>query len=382
MAMKLSTMNNPSVSRSFAPANAGLTIIELLVAIALGAILLSGAIQLFVNNRATYELTTDMARLQENARFALQAMVSDIRMAGHSGCVNDLARVSNNTGFTSGELADPTTGLEGIDAGAASWSPSGYGGGVFSPVAGFLANADALTVRYLVGERADADGDAVLDMEVTNSVYSGNLNITVGNNTIGLATTAVAGISDCGGVDVFTVGGVGGNTITANGLSRAYDPINKALVGRFVAARYFLRNNAEGVPSLFRVGFNTAPGSLSTEEPLANQEELVDGVQSMQILYGVDANGDSVPDQFLAAGAAGLTTRNDWLSVVSVRIALLMRTVDGIGRIVDDNIYQVGNVRFCRAGITPAPNPLCDVTWPTDNFRRRVFQTTVSVRNS
>jgi len=362
-------------------ANRGLTLIELLVAIALGAILLTGAISLFVNNRATYELTTDMSRLQENARFALQSMVADIRMAGHIGCGNDLARVNNDTGYTAGELGDPTNGLEGFDpvVDPNRWYPSLYNGGVNTPVAGFLGGADAITVRYLVGDRRDTDGNGTMDLQVTNSVYSGNLGIQVDNQQAAIATNEMAGISDCGGADIFTVANIAGNTVTASGLSRAYDTSNNALLGRYVAARYFIRNNAEGIPSLFRVTF--APGSSTVQTP-ANQEELVDGVQSMQILYGVDANSDGIPDQFLAAGAAGLTTRNDWLSVISVRISLLMRTVDAISKAVDNNIYEVGDVRFCRNGIIPAPNPACDVTWAADKLRRRVFQTTISIRNS
>ncbi len=218
-------------------------------------------------------------------------------------------------------------------------------------------------------------------MEVVNSVYDSGAAavIQVDNHTAAISAPGVAGISDCGGADVFLVNNVAGNSITANALSRAYDPINRAQVGRFNAVRYFIRDNTEGIPSLFRVTFAT---NSNAEMALANQEELVDGVQGMQILYGVDADSDGVPDQFLAAGAAGLTTRNDWLSVISVRIALLMRTVDGIGQLTDSNIYEVGDVRHCRAGIAPAPNPVCAVTWPTDNFRRRVFQTTISIRNS
>lgn len=349
----------------------GLTLIELLVAIALGGILLTGAISLFINNRATYELTTDMSRLQENARFAMQTMVADLRMAGHIGCGNDLARVNNDTGFTAGELADPTNGLEGFEAGAAGWSPSGYTGGATSPVAGFLANADAFTVRYLVGDRRDTDANGTLDMQAVNSVYSGNLGINVDNQVAAIQLGEVAGISDCGGADVFTVSAAAGNSVTANALSRAYDPINNALVGRFSAARYFVRNNAEGIPSLFRVSFAAAS---SAELPLDSQEELVDGVRSMQILYGVDTDSNGIPDQYLTAGAAGLTTRNDWLSVISVRIALLMETVDAISKLPDTNTYRVGDVTFCVAG--------CDVNLPADNRRRRVFQTTVSIRNS
>jgi len=169
------------------------------------------------------------------------------------------------------------------------------------------------------------------------------------------------------------------NNVKAKALSRSYASTNNARVWKFRAVRYFVRNNAEGIPSLFQVSFT--PGN-STELALANQEELVDGVGSLQILYGIDADSDGVPDQFLSAGQAGLQTRNDWLSVISVQISLLMGTVDAISPVPDNNIYQVGNLRFCRNGIVPAPNPACDIALPDDKRRRRVFQTTVSVRNS
>jgi len=51
---------------------------------------------------------------------------------------------------------------------------------------------------------------------------------------------------------------------------------------------------------------------------------------------------------------------------VSVRISILVRTVDQHGRDIDANVYQVNNT---------AVGPL------NDNRRRRVFTTTATVRN-
>jgi len=137
----------------------GLSLIELLVAIALGGLLMGGAISLFVNNRATYEITNDMARLQENARFALQLLTRDIRMAGYVGCVNDLTKVNDNIGLNEGRLANFTHGIEGFESGAAAWSPSPHTGEGEAVIAGdttatppyhpFYADSDGITVRYL-----------------------------------------------------------------------------------------------------------------------------------------------------------------------------------------------------------------------------------------
>lgn len=356
----------------------GLSLVELMVAIALGGLLLGGAVSLFVNNRATYEVTNDMARLQENARFALQTMVADVRMAGYTGCVNDLTKVNNNTGATAGELVDPTNAIEGFDAGDATWSPSAFA------VTGVLANTDGMTLRYLVGDRDDLDGDADTlpatddpDLRLVNSVSSASTEINVDSFRGTYAVDLPATISDCGGVDVFLVTATDTDGITANGLSRAYDPINEALIAPYVGVRYSVQNNAANVPSLFRASLVANPGGIPNEQA----EELVDGVQNLQLLYGVDTNGDSIPDNFLSAGDAGLQTRNEWLSVVAVRISLLMSTIDEFGSDTDDNVYLVGNERICRTGLVPAPVPACTITFAPDRRRRRVFQATVAVRN-
>ena len=52
---------------------------------------MAGILQLFVSNKATYEITNDLSRLQENARFALEAMSFDLRMAGYYGCADSAA---------------------------------------------------------------------------------------------------------------------------------------------------------------------------------------------------------------------------------------------------------------------------------------------------
>jgi len=63
----------------------GLTLIELMVALAIGAFLMIGAITVFMQSRATFRITESLSRLQENARFALDAIEPDIRMAHYWG---------------------------------------------------------------------------------------------------------------------------------------------------------------------------------------------------------------------------------------------------------------------------------------------------------
>ena len=128
------------------PRSLGLSLIELLVAVALGGILMGGAISLFVNNRATYEITNDMARLQENARFALQIMTEDIRMAGYIGCVNDFTKVNDNvtpvvSGISEGDLGSFAHAIEAFESSEAQWLPVGE----VRDSAGYAANSDGIT---------------------------------------------------------------------------------------------------------------------------------------------------------------------------------------------------------------------------------------------
>jgi type IV pilus assembly protein PilW len=99
---------------------------------------------------------------------------------------------------------------------------------------------------------------------------------------------------------------------------------------------YSIRPGANGQPALFkRIGTATA-------------QELVEGIENMQILYGEDTNGDNTPDYYVAAGSVG-----DWERVISVRATLTARTLD--------------------ANLDPTAND--------DGRLRRTYQSTITLRN-
>jgi len=78
-------MSNPhQQSAPSVYAQRGLTLIEILVALTLSAFLIAGVIQLFIGSKQTYRGHDALSRIQENGRFALDAMSRDIRMAGYT----------------------------------------------------------------------------------------------------------------------------------------------------------------------------------------------------------------------------------------------------------------------------------------------------------
>jgi type IV pilus assembly protein PilW len=61
----------------------GFSLVELLIALALGVMMLGAASLLMLSNRATFLAVDSSSRIQENARFALGMMAEHIRMAGY-----------------------------------------------------------------------------------------------------------------------------------------------------------------------------------------------------------------------------------------------------------------------------------------------------------
>ena len=82
----------------------------------------------------------------------------------------------------------------------------------------------------------------------------------------------------------------------------------------------------------------------------------------MQVKYGVDTNGDMVPDAYQTANAVA-----NWNNVVSISVAILVRSVDETGVDVDKSSYTLLDK------IIPAFN---------DRRQRSVFTTTINLRNS
>jgi type IV pilus assembly protein PilW len=89
---------------------------------------------------------------------------------------------------------------------------------------------------------------------------------------------------------------------------------------------------------------------------------LAEGVENMQILYGEDTDNDLAANLYVNASKV-----TDFTKVVSVRIALLINTVDIIGTYTDNQVHILLN--------SPPIGPL------NDNLVRRVFVRTIVLRN-
>lgn len=79
--------------------NKGLTLIELLLALAISSILVASLYQIFIKQHKTYIVQEQVADMQQNLRGAMDRMLRDIRMAGYGGRI--LTVFGDINGFSS-----------------------------------------------------------------------------------------------------------------------------------------------------------------------------------------------------------------------------------------------------------------------------------------
>lgn len=338
----------------------GFTLVEIMVSLLISLVLLNGVIQIFLSSKQTYRFGEAVSRLQESGRFAIDIMARDIRMAGYQGCA-DLSSVP----LSIISKAPPTNNLnqdavQGWEYDGSAWAPS-------SPArpndvaAKALADSDVFSIQH-----AQDQG-----IQLTGNMTPNNANIQIASDTIGIEKDDILIISDCESADIFTTEGVssgsGKKTIShpssvniSNKLSKSYG--TEAKVYAFAWHVYFVgdtgRKNSRGqnIMALFRRDID------------GNIEEVVEGVENMQVTFGERANNGNI--RYVPSDDGTL----DVTKVVSVRIGLLLQSIEPVNDSDDNQTYNV-------AGTLIAPAGSSGVTHAVDKRLRRVFVTTVKLRN-
>jgi len=323
----------------------GFSIVEMMIAISLGALLVASVGAVYVSNKTTYVIQQALARLQENGRFATFSMARELRMAGYSGCANlNNIIVNNLTGnATIYNFDRPIEGFEGSS-------------GTFNPVltANLTGlpntNSDVLVIRSGSSGRVQLDQPMALPADPV-SVYD---RLTINENAAML-------ITDCSVGDIFISSAGSTNTSiahttstnTSDDLSIAYGVDAEVMFfnyfAYFVADTGRLNEDNEPITALVRLDRN------------GNQVEIAEGVEQMEIIYGVDTTGDNATDSFMTA--TQVETSNNWGNVLSAQIRLLIATPNNI------NDKPV-NYTFNNNTITP-----------TDRKLRREWDIFVTFRN-
>ncbi len=320
---------------------AGVTLVELLVAMTIGLVLIIGATQVYVDSHTAYAVNDTTARLQENARYALSVLEPDVRMSGNWGLTNFSDGIGGKALPTDAQLA--------LGAPAASTCGVNFPLLLGLPVQGTndsytatcaansaaMPNADTITVR-----RASA-------ITVPPATASGPLRI-CSTRTSGVLVTDITG---------------------------AFCQDVNAQINNLIVNLYYVDQSSSqaGVPSLRRKALNAGPAF--------QDDEIVPGVEDLQVQYGVDltagvgATGGAATE-YLNAGATLtnlLTSVTTPAQIVSVRIWLLVRSDAPESGFTDDRIYEYGD-RLVQNGTTG------DLTRVADNTK--AYRPSLSADNS
>lgn len=312
----------------------GVTLVELMVAMLIGIFLAIGSVTVFNQSRASYRVSDAQARLQENLRFVIDTMEPDLRLARFWGRNNEPALLTVTGGILVNCVGNNVTPLVTtlnqeilvVD------ESDGYAGTIPCPAAtGARADSDALIVRHVSAQPTPPT--------------AGRLQV---QSDLAAATLFNTGIAP---------GGFGP-------LAQTHD---------LVVNIYYVDNGSNLDPTLPSLRRWTLDGAGNLVD-----EEMIAGVENLQVQYGVDENGLGSVTRYvdgdhpiITPGAPGFLPNAE---IIAVRLWILMRTEQiEVGQ-ADQAVYLPPDGDL--APINPG-----GVNYPL-NVRRQQITKTIHLRNN
>ncbi|MEW5057397.1 MAG: PilW family protein [Cycloclasticus sp.] len=313
----------------------GVTLVELMIALVLGLIIAAGLSQIFVSSQKTYRITEEQSRLQESARFGFEFITRGFREAGYSGCraIERLnIQVIANAPTVSYNANNIVSGSEASLTSPGTWSPA-LNSDIEDDV---IAGTDTLSIQ-----KAGSCGGTLTQQGQSNSSTS-EIKIPT-SNSCNISAGDVLMLTDCEHAHIFRANsnsnnpGNSGNSdetisIAASMNSSTHFCLNQANAGTgscgtgnaklygsdaelltFSSLTYYIGTGAGGRNALF-----VYDGTASSKT------ELVEGVEDMQIQYGVDADENDIVDNYQTAET--VNTAGNWDKVISAEISILLTT--------------------------------------------------------
>lgn len=352
--------------------HSGFTIIEILVALAIGAILIGGISQVYVTLKQTNKISFALSRIQESSRLANDLLLEEISHIGFIGCVDPMLGTINvqYDGAPSWIENFESNVVSGWDVTATGWGDSvGLDNIDGAGAENALLNSDVIRAQFL------SRSSLSLSADMANQ----SANIPVTNNLFGLETGDVAAIvGDCTTIEVFKVTGTTETPVTlahtsslnsSDNFDKAYESDHSS-VRLLLSNTYFVgdtgRTNSTGDPvrALFRYDFD------------GRVEEIIEGVENMQIQYGQEismpgAACDRSQNQFRFVNASDGSL--DMSSVSVVKIGLLMASAERVLNEDDTTVFQLQDQSIGNTGTT--------ITYDNDRRLRKAVNMTFKVRN-
>ncbi len=328
----------------------GISLVEILVSLVISLFLLAGIVQVYVGNKSSYAFTNSISRIQENGRYAMDIMARELRMAGFFGCA----------------IFDPEDDAA-LDAIVNNLNKAGTG--YSDDLYDFLQNDlvegtenDGLNGSDSITLRGAEPGNVTVQPPYGST--SANIKVSEPHN---LEQGDIVMVSNCRGADIIQISDINvqnGTLVHNTGAGTDpgnYNPDNCAGGNAHCLSQTYGADSSmfklRAITYTIAVGESGEPALWRSENGV--NAELIEGIEQMQVLYGVDTSGDDHPNQYMIA-----TNVANWYDVMSIRLMLMVRSES-------DTVVEAPQVLNYNGATSTA----------ADNRLRQVFSTTIALRN-
>lgn len=268
--------SRPPISERRRASQRGVTLVELMVAMAIGLVVVLAASVAFLAGKKLFNTDADVQAAQDSLRFARHVVQSVVRQAGYADYAPDRLNDGVAVIASNATLLGHGVGADDLNVvGASNTTVKRDDSSVGENGTDAVAQNDSLLVRFFGRSKADAD-------------------------------TADDTIIDCLGHPQK------GPSATPTAVDRVW-------------SFFYVAVGTDGVPALY-CKYRTDKGDFTAEQ-------LARGVEKFKVVYGYDADGDSVPDAWIdakgievKAQATGSQANVEWRKVVAVRVGIVVRS--------------------------------------------------------
>lgn len=307
-------------------AQQGLSLVEMMVTLLIGAFLMIGVVAIFGQTRTTYRTNDTVGRMQENVRYALNILQPDIRLARNWGMHSRDAFIVPPAGIS------VTCAEDAADVSA--W---------------------ALSIRGV--EASNGDYDDLVPCPDFGGDWQAGSDVLVVRHASGTPTAPTAGVVQIQSNRTLA-------RVFDDGVAPIADVCPPACTFDWQVHAYYVASSSSvgpGVPSLRR---KTLVGGVLVDQ------ELIAGVEDFQVQLGVDTDADNTVERYVDADHELVTPGSGGFDpdakIIAVRIWLMFRAERPEVGFTDGAVYSYADVEDFA---------------PADGFRRALVNKTIVLRN-
>ncbi|WP_371186352.1 PilW family protein [Thalassotalea maritima] len=309
----------------------GYSLLELMIAMVVSLFLLTGLISVFTNVRATTAETTAAGMLQENGRFAVSVLSNELLRAGFLGESTTIQQTQQFTQIPVAINANKDCIGDGVNNASFPntdgqfrmlWGATATTISPINCISDAKIGSDILQIKRVLAQPIDE-----ADIQATEYYIKANL----GTGAMFKGSSPVPNLDD-------------------------------ATIWQYQHHVYYIKDetlSGQVIPVLMH-------GRLDNDEMVF--EPMIDGIENIHFMYGVDTDGDDVVNVFLSAANMPMNfwDQENGIRIIAARIFVLVRDIQADNNYRNTNTYVMGD-----SSVTV-----------DDNYRRVLFNSTVNLFNS